>query len=64
MIQEEEALRPIIITINTTADIFALNEPLKCYVDAIIAGQTASIGFLDPKRSGRAFSGIGGWVAT
>ena len=35
---QEQASRPIIITINTTADIFALNEPLKHYADVIMAG--------------------------
>ena len=35
------APRPIIVSINTTADIFALNEPLTRYTDVIVAGVKA-----------------------
>ncbi|CAJ1386327.1 unnamed protein product, partial [Effrenium voratum] len=30
--------RPVVITLNTTADIFAANEPLKHYADIFVAG--------------------------
>ena len=61
---QEEAPRPIIITINTTAEIFALNEPLKRYVDVITAGVKPPALAFKPLAFIERCRGVGGKLTT
>ena len=56
---QEQAPRPI----NTTADIFALNEPLKRYADVIWLASNRRHWYSSPKHSGGGYSGVVEWVA-